>query len=152
MFASHPEWAYEHLLVQGDPGLSHLLSRAAFLIYGVAVTPRRRNQGIARALLTEAEHRARNTGYRMATLLHRPELTGFYQRLGYTSAHHVTIAMPHAGMGLTQLPPLMTAVKPLHPDVQVRQVPGAPGPVLTNLLPGWDLPPQARFDNGRPTT
>jgi hypothetical protein len=31
-------------------------------------------------------------------------------------------------MGLIQPPPFMTAVKPLHPDVQVREVPGAPGP------------------------
>jgi GNAT superfamily N-acetyltransferase len=149
VFASYPDWAYEHALAQDDPHLSHLLSRTAFMIYGIAVTPRRRRQGIARTLLIEAEDRARCAGFRMATLLHTFDLTGFYQRLGYTSAHHVTIAMPHAGMGLTQPLPFKTAVKPLHPDVQLRELPGAPGPVVAGLLPGWDLPPHTRFDDGR---
>lgn len=67
--------------------------------------------------------------------------------MGYTSAHHVTIAMPHAAMGLTQPPPTMTAVKPLHPGVQVRELPGTAGPVVTGLRPGWDVPPHARFDD-----
>ncbi|MEU5241686.1 GNAT family N-acetyltransferase [Streptomyces lydicus] len=149
LFASFPEWASAHALVQGDPQLSALLNRAALFVYGVAVTPSRRGHGIARALLTEAESRARTAGYRMSTLLHTPELTPFYQRMGYTSAHHVTIAMRHAGMGLTQPSPYMTAIKPLHPNVQIREIPGAPGPVVAGLLPGWDLPPHARFNDGR---
>lgn len=151
VFASFPDWARQHALVQRDPDLSALLSRVALDVYGVAVAPRRRGQGIARALLTEAEDRARRAGCRLVTLLHKPELTAFYRNLGYTSAFHVTIAMPRAGLGLTQLPPLMTAVKPLHPDVRVREMPGTPGPVVVGLLPGWDLPPNARFDNGRLT-
>ncbi|KOV89872.1 MULTISPECIES: GNAT family N-acetyltransferase [unclassified Streptomyces] len=151
VLASFPEWAHRHALTQDDPELSALLDRTALCIHGVAVTPRRRKQGIARALLTETEHRARHTGYRLATLLHTPELASFYQRLGYTTAFHVTIAMPHAAMGLTQPLPFMTAVKPLHPDVKVRELPGAPGPVVTGLLPGWNLPPTTRFHNGRLT-
>ncbi|MFJ3658833.1 GNAT family N-acetyltransferase [Streptomyces nigra] len=149
LFASSPDWAYQHPLTRTDPGLSYLLARTALLIYGVAVTPRRRRQGIARALLTEAEHRARTAGYRLATLLHDPDLTGFYQRLGYVTARQVTIAMPDAGMGLTQPSPCMTAVKALHPDVRIRQLPGAPGPVVSGLLPGWELPAGARFEDGR---
>ncbi|MCZ1012004.1 GNAT family N-acetyltransferase [Streptomyces lydicus] len=149
VFASFPDWAREHALVQGDPNLSALLCQTAILVYGLAVTPGRRGQGIARALLTEVEGRARSVGYRMATLLHKPELADFYRRLGYTSGHHVTIAMSHAAMGLAQPMPFMTAVKPLHPDVQVREMPGAPGPVVGGLLPGWDLPSHARFEDGR---
>lgn len=52
-------------------------------------------------------------------------------------------------MGLTQPSPYMTAVKALHPDVRIRQLPGAPGPVVSGLLPGWDLPTGARFEGGR---
>jgi len=149
VFASYPDWAYEHPLTHEEPELSELISRTAMLIYGLAVTPQRRRQGIARALLTEAEDQARNTGYRLATLLHKPELAPFYQGLGYTTAHHVTIAMPHAAMGLTQRPPFMTAVKALHPGVRIRTLPEAPGPVVTGLLPGWDMPPAARFYDGQ---
>lgn len=148
-FASFPEWAHEHPLTDGYPELSDLLSRTALLVYGLAVTPHRRGEGIGRTLLAEVEAQARSTGFRLATLLHKPELASFYQRLGYATAHHVTIAMPHAAMGLTQLPPLMTAVKALHPDVHIRTVTGAPGPVVTGLLPGWDIPPTARFHNGQ---
>ncbi|MFC9956021.1 GNAT family N-acetyltransferase [Streptomyces nigra] len=149
LFASAPDWAYQHPLIRTDPGLSSLLARCALLDYGVAVTPHRRRLGIARAMLTEAEHRARTAGYRLTTLIHDPDLTGFYQRMGYVTASHVTIAMPDAGMGLTQPPPYMTAVKALHPDVQIRHLPGAPGPVVSGLLPGWDLPTGARFEDGR---
>ncbi|MEU3639934.1 GNAT family N-acetyltransferase [Streptomyces albogriseolus] len=149
LFASSPDWAHQHPLVRHDPSLSYLLSRTALLIYGIAVTPHRRRQGIARALLTATEHRAATAGYRLTTLIHNPDLTDFYQRLGYTTAHQITIAMPDAGMGLTQPPPYLTAVKALHPDVQIRHLPGAPGPVVSGLLPGWDLPAGARFEDGR---
>ncbi|MFF8478679.1 GNAT family N-acetyltransferase [Streptomyces sp. NPDC015414] len=148
IFASLPDWAHEHPLTQNDPALSELISRTAILIYGLAVTPHRRRQGIARTLLTAAEDTARSSGYRLATLIHEPELAPFYRRLGYTSAHHVTVPMPDAALGITQHPPFMTAVKALHPGVQVRTVPGAPGAVVTGLLPGWNLPPTARFKNG----
>lgn len=99
IFASAPDWAYQHPLVRTDPGLSSLLARTAVLIYGVAVAAHRRRQGIARALLTETEHRARTAGYRLTTLIHDPDLTGFYQRLGYVTASQVTIAMPDAVWG-----------------------------------------------------
>ncbi|MCX4681386.1 GNAT family N-acetyltransferase [Streptomyces sp. NBC_01433] len=140
VFASSPDLAFQHPLVRADPGLSHVISRTVLLVYGVAVAPARRRQGIARTLLTETENRARATGYRMTTLIHTPDLALFYERLGYTTAHQITIAMPDAAMGLTQPPPYMTAVKALSPDVQVRTLPGAPGPVVTGLLPSWHLP------------
>jgi ribosomal protein S18 acetylase RimI-like enzyme len=145
VFASLPEWTSEHALTQDDPDLSALLSRTALCVHGVAVAKNRRGQGIARALLTETETRAREAGYRLATLLHKPELAPFYQRMGYVSAFHVTIALPHAGMGLTQPVPFMTAVKPLHPRVQIGTMPEAPGLVVAGLIPGWTLPPTAGF-------
>ncbi|MFF8866256.1 GNAT family N-acetyltransferase [Streptomyces sp. NPDC015139] len=148
VFASFPDWAHEHPLTQDNPALSELLSRTAILIYGLAVTSHRRRQGIARTLLTAAEEKARTTGYRLATLIHEPELAPFYERLGYTSAHHFTIPMPHAALGITQPPPFMTAVKALPSDVELRTVLGAPGPVVTGLLPGWDIPPTAHFEDG----
>ncbi|CAL9677091.1 hypothetical protein SUDANB105_08015 [Streptomyces sp. enrichment culture] len=149
VFASFPDWAHEHPVTRHDPELADLLSSTAILIYGLAVTPNRRRQGIARTLLTETENRARHTGYRLATLLHKPELAPLYKRMGYTTAHHITIVMPHAAMGLTQPAPFMTAIKPLHPDVHIRTVPGAPGPVITGLQPGWDMPPTAHFHDGQ---
>ncbi|MFJ2730793.1 hypothetical protein [Streptomyces collinus] len=60
----------------------------------------------------------------------------------------MTITMPHAALGLTQPLPFMTAVKALHPGVRIRTVPGAPGPVVTGLLPGWHISPTARFEDG----
>ncbi|MEU6070629.1 GNAT family N-acetyltransferase [Streptomyces sp. NPDC047082] len=151
LFAARPDWAVDHPLCQNDPQLSQLLDRTALCVYGVAVTPRRRRQGIARALLTQAEDRARSTGYRLVTLIHIPELAPFYQRLGFTTATHITLVLPNSLMGLVQPRPFMTAVKPLDSSVVVRTLPGARGPVLTGLLPGCDLPPNARFHNGRLT-
>ncbi|MFG3205312.1 hypothetical protein [Streptomyces sp. NPDC048192] len=43
----------------------------------------------------------------------------------------------------------MTAVKPLHLGVRVRTVTGVPGPFVTGLLPGCDLPPTALFHRAR---
>ncbi|MGW6202117.1 GNAT family N-acetyltransferase [Streptomyces sp. NPDC055089] len=149
LFASYPDWAVEHPLTKANPDLAYALQQTTILIYGVAVTPAYRRQGIARTLLTEAETRARSARYRLATLLHTPELASFYQRLGYTTAHHVTVLVPRGALGLTQPQPLMTAVKPLHPSVRVRKVHGAPGPVVTGLLPGCDLPSAATYRNGR---
>ncbi|MFE0779158.1 GNAT family N-acetyltransferase [Streptomyces sp. NPDC058861] len=149
LFASYPDWAVQHPLAQQRPHLTEILSRRALLVYGLAVAPQHRRQGIARALLTETEQRSRAVGYRMITLIHTPDLAPFYQRLGYITAHHIIIAMPGAAMGLTQPRPYMTAVKPLVPSVRVRLLPGAPGPVVSALLPGWDLPAEARFENGR---
>ncbi|MGW8995841.1 GNAT family N-acetyltransferase [Streptomyces zhihengii] len=148
LLASFPDWAFHHPLTQNNPALAQVLSRTVLLIYGVATAPTRRRQGIARTLLTEAEDRARTAGYGMTTLLHAPHLTDFYEHLGYTTAHHVTIALPDAAMGLTQPQPCLTAVKALRPDIHIRKLPGAPGPVVTGLLPGWDLPPTARFEDG----
>ncbi|MFD7867020.1 GNAT family N-acetyltransferase [Streptomyces sp. NPDC059783] len=152
LFAAFPDWTIQHPLVQDNPPLSQMLAHAALLVYGVAVTPTRRRQGIARALLIETEKLAHAAGYRMTTLIHEPELAPFYERLGYTTDRQVTIAMPDAGMGLTQPWPFMTAVKPLHPDTEVRVLPGAPGPVVTGLLPGWDLPRDAHVVDGRIVT
>ncbi|MFI9018729.1 GNAT family N-acetyltransferase [Streptomyces griseus] len=149
LFASYPDWAAQHPLVQQRPHLTEILNRRALLVYGLAVAPQHRRKGIARALLAETEQRSRAVGYRMITLLHTPDLAPFYQHLGYTTARHITIAMPGSAMGLTQPLPYMTAVKPLVPTVRVRHLPNAPGPVVSALLPGWDLPAEARFENGR---
>lgn len=149
VFAALPEWAYRHPLSQANSRLSNLLAVTTINVYGLAVAPEHRHQGIARALLTETETLARSTRHLLATLIHKPELADFYQHMGYTSAHHVTILTPYGAMGLTQPHPMMTAVKPLHPDVRIQAVPDAPGPVVTGLQPGCDLPPTARFRNGR---
>ncbi|MEU9420974.1 GNAT family N-acetyltransferase [Streptomyces sp. NPDC048272] len=149
VFAALPEWAYRHRMTQAYPQLAGFLAATTINVYGLAVAPEHRHQGIARALLTETETLARSTRHLLATLIHKPELTDFYQHMGYTSAHHILILTDHGAMGLTQPHPMMTAVKPLHPDVRIQSVPGAPGPVVTGLLPGCDLPPTAHFRNGR---
>lgn len=135
LYASHPNWTSEHPLTQNNPELTARLDRTILSIYGVAVTPSHRRRGIARTLVTEAETRARNTGHRLSTLIHKPELAPFYQRLGYTTAHHTIIVLPQGDMGLTQHPPYMTAAKALHPDVHVHPLPDASASIVTGLLP-----------------
>ncbi|MBM9624730.1 GNAT family N-acetyltransferase (plasmid) [Streptomyces zhihengii] len=145
LFAAVPEWAMEHTLGTHRARLAGPLSAATISIYGLAVAAEYRGRGIARALLREAETRARATRCRLATLIHEPHLASFYQRMGYTTATQPTVLLPGTAMLLTQPAPYMTAVKPLHPTVRLQPVPGAPGPVVTGLLPGCDLPPTARF-------
>ncbi|MER5888039.1 GNAT family N-acetyltransferase [Streptomyces sp. NPDC001941] len=149
LFATYPQWAATHPVVDGKLHLSLALARTALMIYGLAVAPKHRRQGIARALLTETETRARAHGYRMTTLIHTPDLTPFYQHLGYTTAPRTMIVTPYCLMGLKHPQPYLTAVKPLTPGVQIRHVPGAAGPVVTGLLPGCDLPATAHFDGDR---
>ncbi|WP_327309701.1 GNAT family N-acetyltransferase (plasmid) [Streptomyces sp. NBC_01298] len=149
VFAAVPEWAYEHPISQANAALASFLAATSIGIYGLAVAPEHRHLGMARALLAKTETLARSTRYRLASLIHKPELADFYQRLGYTSAHHIVIPTPDGAMALTQPRPMMTAVKPLHPSVRIQTVPGAPGPVVAGLVPGFDLPPTARFRDGR---
>ncbi|MFI0220261.1 GNAT family N-acetyltransferase [Streptomyces lydicus] len=125
VFAATPEWAYEHPLSRTP--ISAYLVATTISTYGLAVAPGFRRRGIARALLTERESRARGSRYRLATLLHTPDLTDFYQRLGYTTAHRITVALPDGEMELTQPKPYMTAVKPLHPSVPFAPCPVPPG-------------------------
>ncbi|MFD6335076.1 GNAT family N-acetyltransferase [Streptomyces niveus] len=138
LFAASPNWTSEHPLTRNNPELAARLDHTILCIYGLAVAPRHRDRGIARTLVTEAETRARNAGYRLSTLIHKPELAPFYKRLGYTTAHHTAIGLPppHHLIGLTH-PPYMTAVKALHPDVHVHIHPQPDDSVstVTGLLP-----------------
>ncbi|MFD6471508.1 GNAT family N-acetyltransferase [Streptomyces goshikiensis] len=148
VFAAVPEWAYTHPRCRANPRLSALLAETNIGIYALAVAPEHRHLGMARALLAKTETIARSARYRMASLIHEPELSDFYQSLGYISAHHIVIPTPDGAMALTQPRPMMTAVKPLHPSVRIQTVPG-PRTLVTGLVPGFDLPPTAHVRNGR---
>ncbi|MFE0778922.1 GNAT family N-acetyltransferase [Streptomyces sp. NPDC058861] len=149
VFAAAPDWAYEHPISQANTALASFLATTTIGIYGLAVAPEHRHLGMARALLARTETIARSTRHRLASLIHKPELADFYQRLGYTSAQHIVILTPGGAMALTQPHRMMTAVKPLHPSVRIQTVPGAPGPVVAGLVPGFELPPTASFRDGR---
>jgi GNAT superfamily N-acetyltransferase len=152
LVASPPEWAFTHPLTVASPWLSKLLQHSVLCINGVAVRPDHRGLGVARALIDSAERRARRAGFGLAILEHERHmnLTGFYQRLGYTVAdNRLIVAVPASELLCQQLPRrYKIAAKPLTAGTRVLTVPGAPAPVISGLLPGCDIPPTARFRNG----
>ncbi|MFD0432186.1 GNAT family N-acetyltransferase [Streptomyces zhihengii] len=110
----------------------------------MAVAAEYRGRGIARALLRRPKPGPRHPlPSRRAHPRAPPRLLlpahGIHHRhaADRAAARHRDAAHPAR--------PYMTAVKPLHPTVRLQPVPGAPGPVVTGLLPGCDLPPTARF-------
>ncbi|MEU6070627.1 N-acetyltransferase [Streptomyces sp. NPDC047082] len=156
LIASFPDWVYTHPLCAASPYLGVLLKQHVIKIYAIAVHPDHRNQGIARALLDLAERRARRYRFTLSILEHerRNNLTGFYEHLGYTVADNQLIIAVPGGDLLGQLLPrrYKTAAKPLRPTVRVLTVPGAPAPIVSGLWSGCEIPPTARFRNGRLTS
>lgn len=155
LLASVPDWAYLHPLCAASPLLSELLKTSVITINGVAVHPDHRGQNIASTLIDCAERRARRAGFRMIVLEHERHLnlSAFYTKLGYTVAENRLIAVvPGADLLAQEYPRrYRTAVKPLMPTVHIVHVSGAPAPIISGLFPGCEVPPTARFRNGRLT-
>ncbi|MGW7197340.1 GNAT family N-acetyltransferase [Streptomyces chryseus] len=74
--------------------MRHKLVRRIATVHGLSVRPEYRRQGIARALLHQAEETFRAAGYTALTLRHERNLTSFYQRLGYTSCNRLSLTLP----------------------------------------------------------
>ncbi|MFD5922717.1 GNAT family N-acetyltransferase [Kitasatospora sp. NPDC058201] len=99
----------------------------------LAVAPEFRGQGIARALLSQAEEDHRKAGYDAVVLRHHREQTPFYRAMGYTSGSRLTLALP-GGLGKVSIPGQgwRWAVKPVAPAVEVADIYGSP--TLTGIL------------------
>ncbi|KNE78794.1 GNAT family N-acetyltransferase [Streptomyces xinghaiensis] len=149
LLAGPPRWAFEHPLYTDVPELSLFLQECVTAVYAMAVDPAHRRRGIARRLLRAAERRFREAGYLLATLEHGTDLSGFYTHLGYTCDPMLLINLPGDPLLGQTTSEGNSAVKPLHPQVRLHQVPGAPARIISGLLPGTDIPPTARFHDNQ---
>ncbi|MFF4085193.1 GNAT family N-acetyltransferase [Streptomyces sp. NPDC001777] len=81
-------WALTHPMLIGSPNV-HTIAGLVACLDSLAVVERWRGQGVARALVAEAEkaagsHRAGKLGAAVLYATHEPELTDFYAGLGFT--------------------------------------------------------------------
>ncbi|MFF3256985.1 GNAT family N-acetyltransferase [Actinacidiphila glaucinigra] len=120
-------------------------------IHAVAVAPTHHHRGVGRALITAAEQYLRQAGFRLATLLHDPVLTGFYARLGYLSTPLLISFTPGGLFGEDHVG-YLTAVKPLEPGVELVTVPQAPAPIASGVFPGCTVPAGSWFEDGHLVT
>ncbi|MGP4004816.1 GNAT family N-acetyltransferase [Streptomyces sp. 8N706] len=142
-----PKWVYEHPLCARTALPRFLKSRIA-AIHAVAVHPNHRGQGIARKLIRAAERRFRQAGYQLLTLEHPPELTTFYEGLGYLSDTKLIMKLPGEDLLGQQSNGLRSAAKPLSSRVEIVHIPGAPARIVSGILPGCHISPTMRFTNG----
>ncbi|WP_159399788.1 GNAT family N-acetyltransferase [Streptomyces alboflavus] len=146
LLAGPPPWLIEHPGVRGSR-LIPKLARRLTMIQGVAVDPQYRRRGIGRALIHHAEQRYQEHGWGLSTLIHDPSLKSFYRKLGYVSHPALLMQLPgtYPLVGQDFLNRL-TALKPLSGDVTLADVPFAPAPVISGILPGSSVPDHAWFD------
>lgn len=146
LVAGPPEWLVAHPGLQNSALLLDLVHRIT-MIHGVAVAPRYRGRGIGRALIRQAEQRYRALGWGLSMLIHAPSLATYYERLGYVAhpALLMNLPSPHPLIGQDFLD-MLTALKPLSPDVRLADVAFAPAPVISGVLPGSQVPENAWFD------
>ena len=143
-----PRWLLEHPGIDGESLSIRLIARLG-IIHAVAVLPGYRGNGVAHALIRHAETLFTRAGYGLLTLNHDSELDSFYRHLGYIVADQLLIHLPGRRLiGMTTEDTRMSA-KALRSPVRFADVPGAPGRIITGLLPGASLPPHARFDRAR---
>ncbi|MGC5041098.1 GNAT family N-acetyltransferase [Streptomyces sp. DT73] len=148
--ASPSDWIRQH------PGLTQLSHQDAVAnrlvtVAGVGVDPAYRRQGVAHALITEAERYLARQGVGLLTLDHKPDLTGFYDRLGFAHGEQLVIHLPPplplifqpANVGMIH------AFKPLENNVHLRTVPGYHEPMVSGLVSRLHIPAQAVFLPGR---
>ncbi|TGB03238.1 N-acetyltransferase [Streptomyces sp. MZ04] len=95
-------------------------------VHALAVRPEHRRRGIARALLQQAEATFREAEYAALTLRHERELTGFYQRLGYTSSNRLSLALPTGELLTLVDRGWKHAFKVLSPSASISTVQGLP--------------------------
>ncbi|MGY5104539.1 GNAT family N-acetyltransferase [Streptomyces sp. 900105245] len=91
--ASPPDWIVTHPGITGEHNQSALINRLG-TVHGVAVDEPYRGQGIAQALIAEAERCLARQGFGLITMDHKPELTDFYARLGYAHGSQLVIHTP----------------------------------------------------------
>jgi predicted N-acetyltransferase YhbS len=146
LLAGPPDWLVEHPGLRGSPLTLALVYRMT-MIQGVAVDPKYRGRGLGQALIRRAEQRYREAGWGLSMLIHGPSLESFYQRLGYVSHPGLLMNLPrpHPLIGQDFLN-MLTALKPLAAEVRLADVPFAPCPVISGVLPGTQVPDHAWFD------
>jgi len=144
-----PNWIYTHPL-NTSGNLAAVLSPLVFTIHTVAVRPEARGQGIGRKLIRAAERRAAQAGYTLATLEHEPDLAAFYTRLGYrTGQRKMIIALSPQDLCGMKYDDLWAAAKPLAAHVRIVDIPGAPAPIVSGMVPGSTLPATTRIQDGQ---
>lgn len=102
------------------------LVRRISTIHGLAVRPEYRSNGIARALLQQAEETFRSAEYAALTLRHERDLTSFYRRLGYTSSNRLSLTLPTGELLSLVDRGWKHAFKVLSPSATVATVQGLP--------------------------
>jgi ribosomal protein S18 acetylase RimI-like enzyme len=148
--ASPPDWILDH------PGLTEQSHQNAFInrlatVHGIGVDPAYRRQGVARALIAEAEHYLSRQGFGLITLDHKPELAAFYAKLGFAGGEQLVIHLP-SPLPLISQPAndgMVHAFKPLENNVHLRTVPGYPEPLVSGLVSRLHIPANAVFRPGQ---
>lgn len=145
LLAGVPRWILDHPAIGYDVALMETMVEKIGMIHGVAVRPGHRGRGIGRALIAHAEQRFTRAGYDVMTLNHDGDHDAYYTHLGYTVTDMLVINLPVGLVAQTTDDTRMCA-KPLTPRVKVIDVPGAPAPIITGVLPDTDIPEHAWFD------
>ncbi|MDX3764039.1 GNAT family N-acetyltransferase [Streptomyces sp. AK02-04a] len=91
--ASPLDWIVTHPGITGEHNQAALFNRLG-TAHGVAVDEPYGGQGIAAALIAEAERHLARQGYGLITMDHKPKLTDFYARLGYAHGAQIVIHTP----------------------------------------------------------
>lgn len=137
LFAENPDGRETGVIVCGtadwilNPGrvpghMRSMFIRRISTVSVLAVRPEYRRTGIARALVQSAEEAFRNAGRAALTIRHDHDLTGFYEGLGYTSSHRLSMLMPTGELLTVVDRGWKHAFKILSPSVSTTLVQGLP--------------------------
>ncbi|MER7692624.1 GNAT family N-acetyltransferase [Streptomyces sp. NPDC097610] len=136
-------WAYNHPMLAGSPN-AHIIAGLVASLDSLAVVEAWRGQGVARALVAEAEktmaaHEKGKFGAAVLYVTHEPELTDFYAGLGFSlSPDGIGIPSPLGFICHGPIEGFCFSVKPLRTDVQMEPMATPYGRqlVIRGILPG----------------
>ncbi|MGX1266888.1 GNAT family N-acetyltransferase [Streptomyces phaeoluteigriseus] len=146
--ASPPDWIVTHPGITGERNQSALINRLG-TVHGVAVDEPYRGQGIAQALIAEAERHLARQGFGLITMDHKPELTDFYARLGYAHGAQLVIHTPGPLIAQPAHTGMIHSFKPMEGNVRLRMIPGYPEPMVSGLVSRTHIPVGTQFLPGR---
>ncbi|MFE0737487.1 GNAT family N-acetyltransferase [Streptomyces sp. NPDC058855] len=125
MLALPATWAFTHPMLIGSPNV-HIIAGLVACLDSLAVVEQWRGQGVARALVAEAEkaagsHQAGKLGAAVLYATHEPELTDFYAGLGFTlSPDGIGIPTPTGLICHGPTKGFRFSVKPLRTGIQME--------------------------------